>query len=145
MRFSRMPFSPAGRIDVVSYLRIEVDHCGIGPPRPAKIHALRYVWVGSQCALVEDKARIFFRITLPLRSNKTFLMRCAVNLAAIENSFPVSEDEVNVPCDQAVREILPGRNAGLAVGSAVAAPDIDSVLVAKQAHVMEDLSLIHIS
>src|SRR5580700_2449917 len=111
VRFARMPFSPAGWLNVCSYLRVEVDHCGIRPPRPAEIHTSCYVWVRSQCALVEHEAGVLFWIMLSLGGNKTLTMRCAMNLAAIKDSLPISEDEVDIPCDQAVREILPGRNA----------------------------------
>ena len=58
-------------------------------------------------------------------------VRGAVDLAMIEDSLGVAEEEVHIPFDVAVGKVLPRGNAVISIWSAVAAAGIDSVLVAQ--------------
>src|SRR5580658_3225368 len=104
MSFTSMPFTPSGRIDVLSHFRVEVDNSGIRSPRPTQVHRLRYARVGGELAIAEDEAGIFVNIVLPLRSNEALSMNRTMNLAMIEDRLTITEDEVHIPRDIAVRE-----------------------------------------
>ena len=88
--------------------------------------------------MIEDKAGILSGVVLGLRRNKSALMRRAVNFAVVEDGFAVAEDEIDIPGDIAVGKILARGNAVLPVRSAVAAAGINRVLVAQQAHIVEN-------
>ena len=136
-----MPLAPACRIDVAAHLRIKENNRGIGTPGPAEIDRLRYAWIGSELALVEHEARVFLKIVFCLSRDVSAVMCGAMNLAVIEDSFAISEDKIDVSGNVTTGKILPRWNAVLSVGSAVAAACIDRVLIAQQAHIVEDASV----
>src|SRR5580658_556066 len=136
MRFARVPLAPACRYDVGAHLRIEKNNFGIWTPGPSEPDICSAGGSGQR-AVVEDKTAVLSRIMLRLSSNKTFEVRSAVNLAVIKNRFAVSEDEINVALDVAMRKVLSRRNARFAVGRAVAAAGVERVLVAEKTHIAE--------
>src|ERR1039457_6687429 len=133
-----MPFAPASRINLFTHSRIEIDHGRIRPPGAAKKHTSGHIIVGSQLASVDHETRILIWIVLTLRCDKAPLMRRAVNLAVVENRLAVTEYEIDISGNVAIREILPCRNAVLSVWSTVSAAGIHRVLVAEQANIVED-------
>src|ERR1700728_4941856 len=68
-------------------------------------------------------------------------MRSAMNLAVIKDRFAVAEYEIDIALDIAVGKVLASRNAGLAIGSAVATASVERVLIAEEANVAEDGSV----
>src|SRR4051812_25590032 len=117
MRFTRGPLSPACRFNLRSHLRVEKNHGGIGAPRPTQPDACLVRFCG-QCAAIENENTVLGRIVFPLRRKEATCMFRAMNFAIFKESFAISENEIDIPFDVAMREVFPRRRARFTVGPA---------------------------
>ena len=134
VRFAGMPLTPARRHNVITHFGIQKNHFGIRTPRTPQPHS-GHAGVGSEPAVVEDKAAVLIRIMLGLSRDKALRVRGVVNLAVIEDRFAVAKDEIHVASDIAVSEILSRRDARLPIRPAIAAAQVDRILISQQTHV----------
>src|SRR5215469_9949306 len=136
-RLAWMPLPPASSGNVVAHVTVCECHRRPGTPRAAQPHVMNSGRSG-QPAVIEDERAVFARVMFALSRNVSALVRRAVNLAVLKPSLAIAENEVDVAFDVAILEVLARNRARLAVaGAAPFAADVQSVLVAEQAHVLE--------
>jgi len=137
VRLAGMPLAPTCGKNMSAHLCVEKNNFGMGTPGSSEPD-VRNARRSGQSAVVEDKAAVLAGIVLGLGGEKAFCVRRAVNFTMIKDGFAVAEDEVDVALDVAVGKVLPGGDAGLAIGSAVATAGVESVLIAEEANIAED-------
>src|SRR6202050_3989166 len=137
MRVGGMPFAPARGIDLVIHVGVHINDRRIRTPGTAEKDGAGDGGIGGELAVVKEKAGVLLGIVLGLRGEVAAGVRGGVNLAVLEDGFAVAEDEVDVAGDVAIGEVLARGDAILRVVAAVRA-EIDRVLIAEQAVVVED-------
>src|ERR1017187_7514994 len=120
-----MPLAPAGGFNVGAHFGVQEYGSGIRPPGTAQPYVLDR-GLGRQLAVIEHEAAVLSGRALSMRGNVAELVRSAVDFAVFENRLAISEDEIHVALDVAVRKKLP------ALGR------VYGILVAQEPHVAED-------
>src|SRR6478752_4821903 len=100
-----MPLRPASGINFLIQIAVEEYHGGIRSPGPAK-EDLACLIVDGDAAMIKNVAALLFWISLALRRNISLRMRGHMDVAMIEDSLSVAENEINIAFNVAVVKVL---------------------------------------
>src|SRR5262249_25952331 len=112
--FAGVPLAPASRLDVGAHGGVQENDAGVRPPGPAQPDVLDTRF-GGQAAALGDVRAFLVGGGLALGGDEADLVGRAVDLAVLEESVGVAEDEVDMAFDIALREVLPAGSAGAAL------------------------------
>src|SRR5262249_25318662 len=126
-RFTRMPLSPAFIGDFCVEFAVQKYHGRVTPPGTAKKN-YAHARIGRHTTLIEDISAHLLRIFLTLSGEHYFTVGNCVNHAAIECHPRISEDEIDVALDIAVREVLSRRHTWAGLRLAGAGTEVERVL-----------------
>ena len=132
-----LPLVPALGVDLRGHLGVHEDDGGVGAPGTAEIDAGGALG-GGDAAAIEDVPASFFGVVPALRGDHDRRMSERVDLAAVEESQGIAEDEIHVAFDVALGEVLAGRFAGPLIALAPLAVRVQRVLIAEEADAAED-------
>jgi hypothetical protein len=103
-----------------AHLGIEKYDSRVGTPRPSQPDMID-AGFGRELAPVEHKSAVLFGIMLAVRRNVSAVVGGAMDFELVEERFSIAENEIDIPLDVAIRELLARGYARISVRIAVPA------------------------